>query len=45
MTVGGMPISALLRAGDRDTLVIGGVSTRGWWFYLNFVASPVTYTP
>jgi len=54
--VNGKPLSALLPGGDRppvggndkncaahsDKDTNNGVS--GWWFYLNFVASPVTWT-
>jgi|SRR5688572_4652791 hypothetical protein len=39
--VGGDPLSSLLLDDDLDTGP-GGVS--GWWFYLNFTASEVTYT-
>jgi cysteine-rich repeat protein len=40
--VGGMTVASLLRSGDRDTLADG---TRGWWFYLNYTADQVPYTP
>jgi hypothetical protein len=36
--VGGMPISSLLQASDQD---MGPGGQEGWWFYLNFVASPI----
>ena len=40
--VGGRTIASLLRAADQDRLADGTV---GWWFYLNFTASPVRYVP
>ena len=40
--VGGRTIASLLRAADQDRLADGTV---GWWFYLNFTASPVRYLP
>lgn len=40
--VGGQPISSLLVDGDKDTGPNGG---DGWYFYLNFVADEVPYTP
>ncbi len=40
--VGGRTIASLLRASDQDRLADGTV---GWWFYLNFTASPVRYVP
>ena len=45
--IGGKKVAALLPGGgscaahDARDLVNG---VRGWWFYLNFTASPVTYT-
>ena len=40
--VGGRTIASLLRTADQDRLNDGTV---GWWFYLNFTASPVRYVP
>jgi hypothetical protein len=50
MVVGGMRLSAILPGGmgncqsnsDMDTAMDG---TRGWYFYLNFTAVPVPYSP
>jgi cysteine-rich repeat protein len=38
--VGGQPLSTLLRDEDMDS----GPGGTGWWFYMNFSASEVTYT-
>ena len=38
--VGGMPLSSILLDSDMDD----GPGGRGWWFYMNFTASEVTYT-
>jgi len=40
--VGGMPLSAILRVEDKDT---GPDGEDGWWFYINFTAEKVDYTP
>jgi len=40
--VGGMPVSSLLRDQDKD---VGPGGADGWYFYLNFVADPVAFTP
>ncbi len=39
--VGGRTVASLLRASDRDMLG----TTRGWWFYLNYVGDPAPYAP
>jgi cysteine-rich repeat protein len=41
LAVGGKPLSNILKASDMDT---GPSGEMGWWFYLNFTASPVTYS-
>ncbi len=40
--VNGMAVSALLRDEDKDP---GPGGADGWWFYLNFTATVVPYTP
>jgi len=39
--VGGMSISEMLKAADKDT---GPNGEEGWWFYMNFSAEEVSYS-
>ena len=39
--VGGAPLSSVLKASDKD---LGPTGTSGWWFHLNFLATPAAFS-